>query len=449
MAVEPRTSGSSQPSGPNLATSVNAPALTAEPGSPQSQTLEASPAAAPSPAVSVSSKALDQAPGLPISDGNSTSPAGAVAAPATSSRATTAADPVDGLVAPVAASNATTTATKNQVIELETVSSPPPVETTAQPVNPGGAPHQESAEAVPAASASSETVVPSASSNTTSGATPTSSGAGDDLPPLPGDLGRPVPDAKVTEAPKEQPTPAEVAPAPQPADDVLPQLPAEANRTMSAAPESRLPTQATPVPTSGSPSQPTDVAEQPAQSGEGNAGQPASEPLPVLPAGLDTQPVKAPAERQNTAVMAPAVSPLGVPPADSTSPAITAEPRSTEIAQPAMNVSPAEVPTANPSYPTTNPNLEPQPATTATTGVQTEPDVSSLPPALTDRKLRHLYIGLPVAALIWLRGQDRETALWLLLVVWATDSFAYGAGRLIGGWRLDAKRESEKDLGRS
>ncbi len=46
------------------------------------------------------------------------------------------------------------------------------------------------------------------------------------------------------------------------------------------------------------------------------------------------------------------------------------------------------------------------------------------------------YIGLPVAALIWLRGQDRETALWLLLVVWATDSFAYGAGRLIGGWRL-------------
>src|SRR5579862_6990180 len=49
-----------------------------------------------------------------------------------------------------------------------------------------------------------------------------------------------------------------------------------------------------------------------------------------------------------------------------------------------------------------------------------------------------LYIGLPVAALIWLREQDqgRATAFWLMLVVWATDSAAYAAGRLIGGWRL-------------
>jgi phosphatidate cytidylyltransferase len=46
------------------------------------------------------------------------------------------------------------------------------------------------------------------------------------------------------------------------------------------------------------------------------------------------------------------------------------------------------------------------------------------------------YIGLPVAALIWLRDQDRATTFWLLLVVWATDSAAYAAGRLIGGWRL-------------
>ena len=46
------------------------------------------------------------------------------------------------------------------------------------------------------------------------------------------------------------------------------------------------------------------------------------------------------------------------------------------------------------------------------------------------------YIGLPVLALLWLRGQDRETALWVLLVVWATDSAAYACGRAIGGWRL-------------
>jgi phosphatidate cytidylyltransferase len=47
-----------------------------------------------------------------------------------------------------------------------------------------------------------------------------------------------------------------------------------------------------------------------------------------------------------------------------------------------------------------------------------------------------LYIGVPAVAIIWLRGQDRETAFWLLLVVWATDSLAYAAGRLIGGWKL-------------
>jgi len=46
------------------------------------------------------------------------------------------------------------------------------------------------------------------------------------------------------------------------------------------------------------------------------------------------------------------------------------------------------------------------------------------------------YIGLPVAALIWLRDQDRATTFWLLLAVWTTDSAAYAAGRLIGGWRL-------------
>ncbi len=47
-----------------------------------------------------------------------------------------------------------------------------------------------------------------------------------------------------------------------------------------------------------------------------------------------------------------------------------------------------------------------------------------------------VYIGVPVAAILWLRGQDRETAFWLLLVVWATDTVAYAAGRLIGGWKL-------------
>lgn len=47
-----------------------------------------------------------------------------------------------------------------------------------------------------------------------------------------------------------------------------------------------------------------------------------------------------------------------------------------------------------------------------------------------------LYAGVPAVALIWLRGDDamgRETLIWLMLLVWATDIGAYAAGRTIGG----------------
>ncbi len=49
-----------------------------------------------------------------------------------------------------------------------------------------------------------------------------------------------------------------------------------------------------------------------------------------------------------------------------------------------------------------------------------------------------LYCGLPAMALLWLRGTGSaplglETVLWLMVVVWATDSGAYACGRLIGG----------------
>lgn len=47
-----------------------------------------------------------------------------------------------------------------------------------------------------------------------------------------------------------------------------------------------------------------------------------------------------------------------------------------------------------------------------------------------------LYAGLPAVALIWLRGEaviGRETLIWLMLLVWATDIGAYAAGRTIGG----------------
>ena len=50
-----------------------------------------------------------------------------------------------------------------------------------------------------------------------------------------------------------------------------------------------------------------------------------------------------------------------------------------------------------------------------------------------------LYIGLPTLALIWLRGDDddgRNTIYWLFVLVWAADTGAYIAGRLIGGPKL-------------
>jgi len=49
------------------------------------------------------------------------------------------------------------------------------------------------------------------------------------------------------------------------------------------------------------------------------------------------------------------------------------------------------------------------------------------------------YVGLPALALIWLRTVPEPGAgplLWLLVVVWATDTAAYFAGRGLGGPRL-------------
>jgi phosphatidate cytidylyltransferase len=49
-----------------------------------------------------------------------------------------------------------------------------------------------------------------------------------------------------------------------------------------------------------------------------------------------------------------------------------------------------------------------------------------------------LYAGLPAVALIWLRNQPDGFALvmWIMGLVWATDIFAYFAGRSIGGPKI-------------
>ncbi len=66
-----------------------------------------------------------------------------------------------------------------------------------------------------------------------------------------------------------------------------------------------------------------------------------------------------------------------------------------------------------------------------------------LPAILRQRPLWALagaiYVGLPCLCLVWLRGHPsdgRLIVLWLLAVVWATDTGAYAFGRLIGGPKL-------------
>ncbi|HVY43539.1 MAG TPA: phosphatidate cytidylyltransferase [Hyphomicrobiaceae bacterium] len=50
-----------------------------------------------------------------------------------------------------------------------------------------------------------------------------------------------------------------------------------------------------------------------------------------------------------------------------------------------------------------------------------------------------LYAGLPAIALVWLRASPRlgfEAVIFLFVAVWATDTGAYVAGRVLGGPRL-------------
>lgn len=58
-----------------------------------------------------------------------------------------------------------------------------------------------------------------------------------------------------------------------------------------------------------------------------------------------------------------------------------------------------------------------------------------------------LYIGLAAIAVLWLRADSARglpVILWLLAVVWATDTGAYVAGRLIGGPKLAPKLSPNK-----
>jgi phosphatidate cytidylyltransferase len=57
------------------------------------------------------------------------------------------------------------------------------------------------------------------------------------------------------------------------------------------------------------------------------------------------------------------------------------------------------------------------------------------------------YVALPVLALVLLRQHDTlgvHAIMWLMLVVWATDTFAYFAGRMIGGPKLAPRLSPKK-----
>lgn len=55
-----------------------------------------------------------------------------------------------------------------------------------------------------------------------------------------------------------------------------------------------------------------------------------------------------------------------------------------------------------------------------------------------------VYIGLPTVALIFLNWAWWQLSLWVLIVTWSTDIFAYFAGRAIGGPKLAPRLSPNK-----
>ena len=203
MAVEPRISAQSQSVESNLATSGGGTSFDSGTGSPLPQIVGGKPDRGTNTRRSRQSKSPGSGPGTAYLGRKQHEPCWNCHGTNPPSRTATATEPVDGLVAPVAASDASTPATKKTVIDLETVSL-----AAGRKQHATGRSRWCSSSGVCRRGASrqhnSAKVVPAGLPNTTPGATATSSGAGDDLPPLPADLGRSVPDSNVTDAPKTQ-----------------------------------------------------------------------------------------------------------------------------------------------------------------------------------------------------------------------------------------------------
>ncbi len=279
-------------------------------------------------------------------------------------------------------SDATPTAAP-AVVDLETIPSSAPVGDAAQPVDPNTPGHRETEDAV-AASMPSPThagpAVKPATAPTLAAAAP----ADDELPVLPADLSRSAQDARPATAPATQPAPAAAAAPAASVDDELPVLPADLGRFAQTSPAS-VTTPAQPLEESAP--APATVRDQPTQSGEIAPALTADGLSPPKPAGTDERPAPTALEREGSAPTLSPASPGTLPQAGS-DPVAVAAPIDTGLPQvPGSNASSAPAALVNSPYPTTNPNLESKPAATTASGVETAPDVSSLPPALPRRML--------------------------------------------------------------
>jgi hypothetical protein len=356
--------------------------------------VRAEPAVGPAPAAFPSLVPPGPDPAPPVEDGTPKL-AGQVAEPVT----TASPLPIAQNAVAVESKAATTAATSQSllltsgptptvapapaVIDLETIPSSVTAGNAAQPVDPGAVVHKETKDEVPASMPSSAQAGPTVKP-ATAAASGAASPADDELPALPADLSRSAPDAHPTDAPATQPASA-AAPVPAaPADDELPSLPADLGRSAKASPTGvSTPGQAIVDPAPA----PATVNNQPTQPGETAPAHSEDESLRPQPAAIEERPASMAPEREGSAPTLSPASP-GTLPSAGPGPVATPTPLDTELPQlPGTAASLAPAAPVNPPDPTTNANLESKPADATATGVETAPDVSSLPPAIPQRTL--------------------------------------------------------------
>jgi hypothetical protein len=256
-----------------------------------------------------------------------------------------------------------------------------PVEASPPPIDLGSAVHQETEPAAPtsipaqAPAARSVQNVATVQPTVTDKPVLAAPGGSEEFPALPADLSQPAPAVPVVDRSTTQPATTAVPGPVAPSDDELPTLPADLGRSVPAAPAP------TPAPSQGGGTPPVHTEQEsliPLASGGGEA-----QPAPTVSGG-ESPPINA-----GTAPTIPPASTGSSATAES-QPTVAQEPTTTELP-----VLPSEATPASPAgpvrqlYPSTNPNLQPQPqpATTPVAASENGQDGGSLPPAIADAPL--------------------------------------------------------------